>query len=795
MLSFRRLTSLLLSGLAALVVSGWVLGGALQARAVRNGAVQVELVARQAAVQPGQPFWVALRVEHDAPWHTYWLNAGTGYPTSLAWTLPEGFSAGPIVWPAPHTVKDTAGNVTGNGYEGTVHLFVQITPPATLAVGSTVQLRAAADWLMCAESCMPGDAKVALTLPVAADPGAENAAVAKAFADLPRDPAPWGVSARRDGAKVFLTLTAPQGAAAAHVPEGLHFFEEQALIDYAAPQTVTAGKGIWSLELATVADAPADAARLKGLLVAKNGWTAGEGYAALAVDVPLAAAKAAGASVTAAVGSPTGGATEASAPAPGGSGAAGAGATASAGAPAGATVSGAAGTSSLASANAGSGAASGSGAAVGAGATDGAAASTGLVGTVLLAFLGGVVLNLMPCVFPVLGIKVLGFVNQAGSDRGKVVLHGLVFTAGVLASFWALAGALLALRAGGEQLGWGFQLQSPAFVYGMAVFMLVFALNLSGLFEVGLSATGAGAGLQSQEGLGGSFFTGMLATLVATPCSAPFLAPALGAALALSAVESLVVFTAIAVGLSAPYLLLSLFPSAVKLLPRPGAWMETFKQLMAFPLYATVGWLVWVLAAQTAGDDYGLLMILFAFVLVAMAAWAYGRFGQAHGKPLRQRWGTAAALALLVAGVALGWPQPPPAVGSSSTGAGGASGKGAYAVAWQPWSPEAVAAAQAAGRTIYVDFTARWCATCQTNKAAVFSSSEVLAELARRDVLLLKADWTNKDPRITQELAKFQRSAVPFNVIYHPGQAAPRVLPELLTPGIVLDALRSAGAP
>jgi thiol:disulfide interchange protein DsbD len=540
---------------------------------------------------------------------------------------------------------------------------------------------------------------------------------------------------------VFLTITAPQGAAAAHVPEGLHFFEEQALIDYAAPQTVTAGKGIWSLELATVADAPADAARLKGLLVAKNGWTAGEGYAALAVDVPFAAAKAVGATV---------GATEGSAPAPGGSSA---------------------------------------------GATDGAAASAGLLGTVLLAFLGGVVLNLMPCVFPVLGIKVLGFVNQAGSDRGKIVLHGLVFTAGVLASFWALAGALLALRAGGEQLGWGFQLQSAAFVYGMAVFMLVFALNLSGLFEVGLSATGAGAGLQSQEGLGGSFFTGMLATLVATPCSAPFLAPALGAALALSAVESLVVFTAIAVGLSAPYLLLSLFPSAVKVLPRPGAWMETFKQLMAFPLYATVGWLVWVLAAQTAGDDYGLLMILFAFVLVAMAAWAYGRFGQAHGKPSRQRWGTAAALALLVAGVALGWPQPPPAVGSSSTGAGGASGKGAYAVAWQPWSPEAVAAAQAAGRTIYVDFTARWCATCQTNKAAVFSSSEVLAELARRDVLLLKADWTNKDPRITQELAKFQRSAVPFNLLYHPGQAAPRVLPELLTPGIVLDALRSAGAP
>jgi thiol:disulfide interchange protein DsbD len=732
----------------------------LEARPVRNGAVQVELVARQAAVQPGQPFWVALKVEHDAPWHTYWINAGTGYPTSLAWTLPEGFTVEPIVWPAPHTVKDTAGNVTGNGYEGTVYLFTRITPPATLAVGSRVELRATAEWLMCAESCMPGDAKVALTLPVAADAGAENPAVAKAFAERPRDPAPWTVAARRDGARVFLTVAAPPGGSG-HAPEGLHFFEEQALIDYAAKQTLTTEAGRWTLELAAVPDAPADAARLKGLLVAKNGWAAGEGYAALVVDVPLTSSAGAGAAAVAPVRGDVGTSTT-----------------------------GSAGASGAASVAAGSASAAGSVAA-------GTSSTAGLLGTVLLAFLGGVVLNLMPCVFPVLGIKVLGFVNQAGSDRSKVVLHGLVFTAGVLVSFWALAGALLILRAGGEQLGWGFQLQSPAFVYGMAVFMLVFALNLSGLFEVGLSATGAGAGLQSQEGLGGSFFTGMLATLVATPCSAPFLAPALGAALALSAVESLVVFTAIAVGLSAPYLLLSLFPSAVKLLPRPGAWMETFKQVMAFPLYATVAWLLWVLAAQTAGDDYGLLMILFGFVLVAMAAWAYGRFGQAHGKPTRQRWGTVFALLLLVSGVALGWPQPPVpvTVGGASAGAGGASGKGAYVVAWQPWSPEAVAAAQAAGRTIYVDFTARWCATCQTNKAAVFSSDEVLAELARRDVLLLKADWTNKDPRITQELAKYQRSAVPFNLVYRPGQPAPQVLPELLTPGIVLDVLRQVGPP
>jgi thiol:disulfide interchange protein len=232
------------------------------------------------------------------------------------------------------------------------------------------------------------------------------------------------------------------------------------------------------------------------------------------------------------------------------------------------------------------------------------------------------------------------------------------------------------------------------------------------------------------------------------------------------------VFTAIAVGLALPYLLLSLFPSAVKLLPRPGAWMETFKQLMAFPLYATVGWLLWVLAGQTREDDNALLFIVLGFVLVAMAAWVYGRFARLAGRLV--------ALVLFAAGLGLGWPK--------STEAAPAAGAG-YSLKWEHWSPEALAAARRAGRTVYVDFTARWCATCQTNKAAVFSSRDVLAELAKRDVLLLKADWTSKDPAITAELAKWNRSAVPFNLIYAPGRSDPLVLPELLTPGRVLEAL------
>lgn len=726
-MSLRRLLAAL--SVLLLLSAG---AGTLGAKPVRKGAVTAELVAAEASIQPGRPFWVALRLDHDPHWHTYWIQAGTGYPTSLAWTLPPGFTAGPIVWPAPYAVKDSAGTVTGNGYEGRVHLFTRITPPADLPAGGTVTLQAMAEWLMCKDSCEPGDAQLALARPVRAEAPAPDASVAgefdAAFAALPGPSRAWAFSAQRDGAKVTLRITARDGRPADFGE--LRYFDENALVDYAAPQPVRQDGATTVLELAVAGDAAADAPGLKGVLTAARGFGPGEPRA-LALDAPFEVKE----PIKAAAAGATPGAT------PGG-------------------------------------------AAPGGGAAAAAGGAASLVGTLFLAFLGGLVLNLMPCVFPVLGIKIMGFVQQSGSDRAKVVQHGLVFALGVLVSFWALAGLLLALRAGGAQLGWGFQLQSPGFVFGMAAFLLVFALNLSGLFEVGLSATGAGAGLQSKEGFAGSFFTGMLATLVATPCSAPFLAPALGAALALSAVESLLVFTAIAVGLAAPYLLLSAFPQAIRLLPKPGAWMETFKQLMAFPLYATVGWLLWVLAGQTTGDDNALLLITFGFVLIAMAAWAYGRFGQTYGKPVRQAVGRVAAAALLVGGLWLGWPRE-----AAAAPAPGATGAAAYAVVWEKWSPQAVAAAQAAGKFAYVDFTARWCATCQTNKATVFKSDAVLAEFGRRGVVLFKADWTNKDPQITQELAKWNRSAVPFNLIYAPGRADPVVLPELLTGGIVLEKL------
>jgi len=659
--------------------------------------VQASLVAADASIQPGRPFTVALRLVHDPHWHTYWINPGTGYATSLKWTLPDGFTAGGIQWPVPRVLRDSHGAIIGNGYEGEAFLPVEITPPATLKPGESVTLRAHAEWLMCSDVCVPGRADVTLTLTVDAGPPQPSEWAAKLAAQpMPQPPEGWTVTAAREGKKVTLRLL-PAGGAPREL-NAPHFFADDDFVEYDQPQTVRRIAGGYEFVLPVSDAADAKTARLVGVLATENP------LAGLRIDVPLTA-----------------------------------------------TADFAAGSAPQALNSSGS--------------------PASLAGTLVLAFVGGLILNLMPCVFPVLGIKILGFVQQAGRDRRKVAAHGLVFALGVLLSFWALAGLLAALRASGQQLGWGFQLQSPGFVFVLAAVMLIFALNLSGVFEFGLAATSVGGSLQTRSGLGGTFFSGVLATIVATPCSAPFLAPALGAALALSTAQSFVVFTAIALGLSTPYLLLSLFPAAVKFLPRPGAWMETLRQFMAFPLYATVAFLVWVLVGQV--NENNQLTTLFGLTLIAMAAWLYGRLTTPGSKPARARLGLLGGAALLALGGWLGWPQAP--VPSD--------------IAWEPWSAERVAQLRAENRPIYVDFTARWCATCQTNKKIVFHDGEVLKTFRDKKIATLRADWTNADPRITAELAKYGRSAVPFDLIYLPGQTEPKILPEILTPGIVLKAV------
>jgi thiol:disulfide interchange protein len=393
----------------------------------------------------------------------------------------------------------------------------------------------------------------------------------------------------------------------------------------------------------------------------------------------------------------------------------------------------------------------------------------------LFAFIGGLILNVMPCVFPVLGIKIMSVVQQAGEDRRRVLLHGLAYTFGILLCFWALGGLVISLGK-----AWGFQLQSPDFVFGLAAFFLVFALNMAGLFEIGASAVGVGADLQAKQGLSGSFFSGLLATVVATPCSAPFLGPALGFAVTLPALQALLMFSCIGLGLASPFLLLSLVPGLVAKLPRPGAWMESFKQGMSFLLFGTVAFLVWVLTGMIEGQP--LLFTLLGLVVIALGCWIYGRWSLPHKPARTRRLAVLLALLALAGGLALGWPQ-------VEKGAPGQAGSHVEnGLTWEAWSPEKVADLRAAGQPVYIDFTAKWCLTCQVNKR-VYKVSGLQALIAEKKVVLLKADWTNEDPRITEALSALGKAAVPVNVLYVPGQDAPVLLPELLSVDNVSAAL------
>ncbi len=396
-----------------------------------------------------------------------------------------------------------------------------------------------------------------------------------------------------------------------------------------------------------------------------------------------------------------------------------------------------------------------------------------------LAFLGGVILNLMPCVFPVLFIKGLALVQSSGEERSRMKLHGLVYTLGIVASFWAVVAVLLALRAGGRQFGWGFQFQSPAFVAVMALLLFFLALSLAGMFEIGLTLTSAGSGLASRQGYAGSFFTGVLAMVVATPCTAPFMGAAIGFALAQSAIVTFAIFTALAVGLAAPYLLLSFNPAWTRLLPRPGAWMEVLKQATAVPIFATVIWLVW-LFAQSAGAN-ALLGLLGGFLLLAIAGWVLGRW------PAKS---VASAVAALVGILAVALPiYAAQKYGSvAETVANTASAKGPST--WEPFTPQLVEGYRAQGKPVLVDFTASWCLSCQVNERVVLDRDDVQKRLRDSGIALVRADWTRHDETIAQTLAGLGRSGVPTYVLYS-GTAGeqPKILPEVLTTGIIFDAL------
>jgi thiol:disulfide interchange protein/DsbC/DsbD-like thiol-disulfide interchange protein len=414
------------------------------------------------------------------------------------------------------------------------------------------------------------------------------------------------------------------------------------------------------------------------------------------------------------------------------------------------------------------------------------AASVGVLAALGLALIGGLILNLMPCVFPVLAMKAASLASAA-HDTPRARRDGVAFLAGVLVAFLALGGALLALRAAGQAVGWGFQLQSPPVVASLALLSLAVGLNLSGVYHLGAglqSAAGSGP-LARLGGTAGAFLTGMLAVAVAAPCTAPFMAAALGAALVLPWPAALGVFLALGLGLALPYVAVSFSPGLLHRLPRPGPWMDRLKGLLAFPMYGTALWLAWVVAAQTGPEAHAL--VLLAGLMTALGLWLFGRSQEGEGRG-RLGFGIAAALSLILvpaavlAAARLPAPQPGEAVVRDT------------ALPSAPWSAEAVSAAQAEGRPVLVNFTADWCVTCKINERVALSSGRVAQALEAANAVYLVGDWTRRDDVIAAELARHGRSGVPLYLLYPAGGGEPRILPQLLTEGAVARALEESTA-
>jgi len=672
-----------------------------------------ELLSEVSAIAPGEPFRVALKLTHADHWHTYYVNPGqVGMPPGIDWKLPEGFSSSELQFPVPD-LGEFAG-APFYGYGGTAYFVQTITPPSSLKAGDTVTLSGKASWLACKEQCVQGNAPLELKLPVAAA-SATHVANAPAFsvADQALPEMPTTWKVEASASGDLVSLHLMPAAGSSVTPENVHFFSSDSLEDASLPQELSKDGNGWKLVIHRNPETDPKPATISGILKSDNGWTAGHPSKGLILDeIPI------GAAPTAADG----------------------------------------------------------GSASGAVSTAAAAAGPGLLLTFFLMFVGGLILNLMPCVFPVIGLKIMGFVQQSGHDRKKVVTHGLIFTAGVLVSFWILCALLLA----GGIRNWGGQLQNPWVVLSLLLVMLVFGLSMFGVFEIGASATGVGGKLANKDGLSGTFFSGVLATVVATPCSAPFLGTGLSATVQLPTPLFIIGFTFMALGLSLPYLLLSFFPSLVEKLPRPGAWMESFKQGMSFLLFGTVAFLAWVYLQQVGDQIAGQksLHVLMGLIIISAGFWIYGRWVLPYRTAKARGLGRVFAALFIVGGVILAKPSPAPAPSANVA-----------SIQWEEWSKEKQDALLKEGKSVYVDFTARWCLTCQTNKAAAYTE-ETARMFKSHGIVALKADKTVDKPEIDAELARLGQVAIPVNVLYAKGDPKPAITNTVLTAGYLQGFLR-----
>ena len=686
-----------------------------QATPVKTGHITLDLIAQTQGIAPGGQVVVALSQDIQSEWHTYWRNSGdSGAPTELTWSLPKGWSAGEIVWATPS--RQPTGPLMNYGYVGEVLLPVTLTAPQSAKVGDTVELKAHASVLVCADVCVPEDADLTLTLPVVAAPPAQDPIsgprIAAALAASPKPGFAQAIFAQ--SGKTLKLAVFGESLKDADFADSYFYPYAADLIDHGKSQGIERGPSglTFTLTPSLGKEAGPAPASIDGVVV-----VAGQVFEIKAKVGPMPP-EASG------LGPPP---AKASAPAGG---------------------------------------------------------DLGLAAAIAFAFVGGLILNLMPCVFPILAMKAASLAGHA-HNRKEAQAQGLAFLAGSVFTFLALAGVLIAVRAGGAAVGWGFQLQSPPVVASLALLMLAVALNLSGLFEMGASLQGLGSEAASRGGMAGAFLTGALAVVVAAPCTAPFMAPALGWALVQAPLASLAVFLGLGLGFAAPFTLAAFVPGLLARLPKPGGWMDGFRKLMAFPMYGTAAWLAWVLAVQSGSD--ALARLFAASVTLALGVWLLGSAQHRAGlgqRPLKTlALGAALTLAALAAVV---WPP------YAEPAAAGASDVQGSAIPYEAYSPEKLAEVRASGKPVFVNYTAAWCVTCQVNEKVAFSTKLAADAFAKSGTVYLKADWTRRDAVIAEDLARHGRAGVPLYLVYPAKGGEPVVLPQLLTGEIVAKALEAA---
>lgn len=669
-------------GLAAVLLAIFITPAEAQLLGPRR--VETSLHASRAAIAPGETFTVVLRQRIAEHWHTYWRNPGAaGEPTEITWTLPPGFEAGPIQWPAPEPLL--ALGLVNYGYSNEVLLPVEMRASSSARPGQTVQFTANIYLVVCSEdTCVPEESVVSLSLPIAAqgrDDPAWTPRIAELLANLPR---------RDDSVTAHISAGEPATLSVAipGVREPYFFAFDRDAVDYGEDQRASSGAEGFSITLPPGVEPPGEGP-LEGLLTYIDASGARRAVEITAAPGPVLPG--------------TSGVQYAS-------------------------------TSSLDAAS--------------------------LLAAIALAFLGGLILNVMPCVLPVLSVKALSLAG--GAHAGQVRRHGAIYFVGVMATFLTLALMLLALRGAGEAVGWGFQLQAPWVTSALALLFFIIGLNLLGVFTIGGGAQNVGSGLAARGGNAGAFFTGVLAVIAATPCTAPFMAGAIGVAVTQSPATMLAIFGALGLGFALPLALLHFAPGLQRLIPKPGPWMERAKNVLAFPMFAAAVWLVWVLAEQAG--PMGVLALLSIAAALAFAVYV-GRWGRA--------W-LVAGLIVFALTAAFTWR---PLLGIESIAA----------LTSEPWSPERVAELRAEGRPVFVNFTAAWCVTCKVNEAAAFTP-RVAQAFERANVAYLEADWTNRDDTIAAALAEHGRAGVPL-YLYYSSQSEPAILPQILSEALMLQTI------